>query len=304
MAKCHYCERYIPDDAARCPHCYTRSESAAEQSTQTRKKSQRRTIPATIAGMPAPRAAVFGCLGLILLTVVCGTIFVVVSPDTTRSLVYGKSTAIPPTPRPTRTPTPAPTATPRWAAYEGPEESYLVKFSPYWVVINFADPEWRYTFARESRRRPWLEERLPQDIRETENVITSTWAFDPLSPLVFSIRVWTDPAMAGMSAKELRDTLGEGLLESVPTWGGQVRGGIRADLTELDGRPAASFEVVVQPGADSEVNEPIQLLFYVVADEKRGYWIEISGTQRELSTGMAHIQTVLDSFNILEKRRQ
>jgi hypothetical protein len=307
MAQCQYCHRYVADNLARCPHCFTLLESAATGSSRDRPAARRlkgrRSLlirPRTLFQLPASRLVLIGCLGLIGVLLLAAIVFAIVAPQSARALFLGPPTPVPPTPRPTSTPTPRPTATPEWTSQQGLHDSYWLAFPPDWVVLNFADPGWKRDFRRLTADYPWLKERLPDERLQEEADSATILAFDPERSGDFSIRARLERSLAGLTVTEIRETVGDQLLQVPARLGGRIQGGIRTELVEIDGRQAAAFELVVLPGPTSEFDQPRTLQFFVLADEKQGYWIEVMHIEQETGQDDRAIAAVLDTFHRLQ----
>jgi hypothetical protein len=313
MAQCHYCQKYVADNLARCPHCFTLLESAGSAGTTTRRgrrgaqrlKGRPSLLirPRTLLQLPASRLALIGCLGLIGILLLGAIIFAIVAPQSARALFLGPPTPLPPTPRPTATPSPAPTATPEWTSYQGLHDSYWLAFPPDWVVLNFADAAWKRDFRRLSSDHPWLKERLSDERLQEEADVGSIWSFDPERSGDFSIRCRLERSLAGLTVAEIREAVGGQLLQVPAQLGGRIQGGTRTELVEIDGQQAAAFELVVVPGRDSEFDLPLTLQYFVLADEKQGYWIEVMHIEPEPGRDDRIITAVLDSFHRLQGSR-
>jgi len=312
MAKCRFCHKYIPDGIVRCPHCQaslqasssTKGGTISPFEVRARAARDRRQPAATksAGGLPASRLALFGCLGLVALLLMGAIVFALVAPDAARSLLFGPPTPLPPTPRPTLTPSPIPSPTPKWESHQGAKDSYTVSFPPYWVVIDFTDPNWEKILRRESFFYSWLERRLPEEMQQESVSAQAIWAFDPRRMGAFAIHCRLEPDLAGMTAAEIRNDLGDRLLEIPASLGGRVQGGARVEMVEIDDQPAVFFELLMRPGADSFYDQPVQLRFYLLADEEQGYWIEVVGIEDELDEDALLIQTALDNFHLPGQR--
>jgi hypothetical protein len=313
MAQCHYCQKYVADNLARCPYCFTLLESAGTAGSATRRgragaqrlKSRPSLLirPRTLLQLPASRLALIGCLGLVGVLLVGAIIFAIVAPQSARALFLGPPTPLPPTPRPTFTPSPAPTPTPEWISYQGLHDSYWLAFPPDWVVLNFADASWKRDFRRLSADYPWLKERISDERLQEEADVGSIWSFDPGRSGDFSIRSRLERSLAGLSVAEIRETVGEQLLQLPAQLGGRIQGGTRTELVEVDGQQAAAFELVVLPGRDSEFDQPVTLQLFALADEKQGYWIEVMYIEQEPGQEDRTITAVLNTFHRLQGSR-
>ncbi len=318
MAKCRYCHKHIPDGVARCPHCYATLQQPTSpqgeavspfqaRATRPKKPSERpaaRPQPATIGRQPIGRIALFGCLGLILLLVLGFAILGITAPDKARSLLFGTPTPPPPTPRPSPTPSPTPRPTPQSNNYEGPRNSFGVSFPHYWVVIDFNNKDWEQIFRFQSLSYSWLATRLPEEIHAQEDRAGAIWAFDPRRFGNTQVRCRVDPALKGMSADKLLSSQGNALLDVAAELGGRNKGAIGSYKVEIDGRPAVLFEWTVMPTANSDLDRPIKLQYYALADEDRGYWIEIRGFEDDLDLDEPLIQGIVDSFDIGLRNQQ
>jgi hypothetical protein len=307
MAQCHYCQKYVADNLARCPYCFTLLESAGSSPARGRPAAKRlkggpslQIKPRTLLRLPASRLALIGCAGVIGVLLVGAIIFAIVAPQSARALFLGPPTPLPPTPRPTLTPSPPPTATPEWTSFQGLHDSYWLAFPPDWVVLNFADTGWKRDFRRLSADFPWLKEKLSDERLQEEADSASILSFDPGRSGDFSIRCRLERSLAGLSVTEIRETVGDQLLQVPAQLGGRIQGGTRSELVEMDGQQAAAFQLVVLPGPASEFDEPVTLQFFVMADEKQGYWIEVMRIEQEPEQEDRLIAAVLDSFHRLQ----
>jgi hypothetical protein len=310
MAQCQFCQKHVADNLARCPHCFTRLESAgAAGSASSRGRPGKQRIrrrppllikPARLLQLPASRLALLGCLGLVGVLFLGAVILATVAPQSARALLWGPPTPVPPTPRPTPTPSPTPTPTPPWTGFQGYHASYSIAFPPDWIVLDFADAGWKRTFRRLSIDFPWLKEKLPDDRLQEEADAGAIWSFDPGRSGDFSIRCRLERSLAGLSPHEIRQSVGEQLLQIPATLGGRIQGGTRTEFIEMDGQQAVAFELVVLPGHASDFDQPLKLQFYVLADKKQGYWIEATRIEQEPVQEDRIVQAVLASFHRLQ----
>ena len=310
MAQCRFCQKTVPQGAARCPHCQATLqpvrrdlgpavspfEARLGQGAGARKKRGRRSRGS--GGAPASRRALWGCLGLVIVALIALLLTTLLAPDLVRTALRGKPTPLPPTPRPTPTASPIPSPTPEWTVYEEAGRNYQVAFPPYWVVIDFSRATWERVYTFQSLAYSWVEKHLDAEQREQAVEAKAIWAFDPRQRGNLSVNCWLDPTLAGMTADEIRQSQGPALLDVPAAMGGKATGGMRSDLTELAGQSAAFFELLVQPDEDSKLEVPLVLQFYVLADEQQGYWIQLAIPETELSGTRAEIEALLDSFQL------
>lgn len=311
MAQCRYCQKYIPEGVVQCPHCQALLQASATQKGETvspfevraRALQDRRQVAAkrSAGGLPASQMAVLGCLGLIGVLAVGALIFGLVAPDKARSLVFGTPTPLPPTPSPTATPTPIPTPTPLWKSYDGPQDSYMVEFPPYWVVVDYTIWNWDKIFWRDSLFYSWLEEKLPEEKRLEEAEAKIIHGLDPRYRGDFSVVCREDLELAGLSAREIRTRVGQDLLE-------QGQRGVSSYLVQVDGQSAALFEYETRvefedaEGDTDYINLKNQ--HYVLADEDQGYWISVVHLADEFNKDKYMVQAIVESFHLLGQPEQ
>jgi len=313
MAQCQFCQKHVADNLARCPHCFTRLESAgAAGSPSSRGRSGAKRFgrqsflsikPARLWQLPASRLGLLGCLGLVGVLSLGAVIYAIVAPQSARTILFGTPTPVPPTPRPTPTPSPTPGPTPEWALYQGYDASYSIAFPPDWIVFDFNHEGWRRTFQRFSTEFPWLREKLADDQLQEEADAGSIWSFDPAQSGDFSIRCRLERSLAGLTPREIRETVGRQLLQLPAELGGHIHGGIRSQFVEMDGQEAVAFELVVRPGPDSDLDQPLKLQFYILADWKQGYQIEVTRIDQEEGQADRIVQAVVASFRRLQVSR-
>ncbi len=306
MAQCRFCHKYIPEGVVQCPHCQALLQASSTQKGETispfevraRALQDRRQTAAkrSAGGLPASQMAVLGCLGLIGLLAVAALIFGLVAPDKARSLVLGTPTPLPPTPSPTATPTPIPTPTPQWSSYDGPEDSYTVEFPPYWVVVDYTIWNWDKIFWRDSLFYSWLEKRLPEEKRLEEAEANIIHGFDPCNQGNLSIICSVDPELAGLTAREIRTRVGQDLLE-------QGQRGVSSYLVKVDGQSATLFEFETRiefTDAEGDVDSvTLKNQYYVLADERQGYWISVVHLADEFNKDKYLVQAIVESFHLL-----
>jgi hypothetical protein len=143
-----------------------------------------------------------------------------------------------------------------------------------------------------------VEKHLDAEQRERAIAAQALWAFDPRQHGNLSVNCRLDPGLAGMTADEIRQSQSQALLDVPAAMGGKATAGMRSELAEVAGRPAAFFELLVQPDENSALEEPVVLRFYALADEQQGYWIQLAIPETDLSNYQAEIQALLDSFQI------
>lgn len=306
MAQCPYCQKHVADNLVRCPHCFTRlalagaSDSVPSRdrpgANRLKSKPSRLIKPGTLLRLPASRLALLAFLGIVAVLCLAASAFAIFRPDSARALLSGAPTPVPPTPRPTPTPSPPPTATPEWISRQGHRASYTIAFPPDWIVLDFASVGWKRTLRRLSADFPWLRESFPDDKLQDEADAETMWTFDPQRAGDFSIRCWLDRSLAGLTAPEIRETVGKQLLQVPPRLGGRIQGGTRTELVEIDGQGAVAFELVVLPGPESDFSEPVTLQFYLLADEKQGYRIEVLRIEQDPTLEEGIVEAVVASF--------
>lgn len=312
MAVCNSCNSQIPDGSTICPHCHAtqvtymvgesevlspfQARASAARTGKRRPSTSSRSIRGLLpAGLLKDRRALFGGLGVVM---VVGIVAVVLAVTKGRSSpAYVSPTPSPPPTRPDYMPSPVPTPPAEWRTFLGVGGSYAIDMPPYWVVIDFADSDWAPTFRRQSLRFSWLEDRFPEEIRQQEAQAQSLWAFDPRRVGLFFIRCWLDPNLAGLAATDIQTSRMETLLEIPTKLGGRAQGGVRAELVEVNQAPAARFEIVVLPYADSAFDRPLKYQSYALADEGMGYWIEVGGMDAELKEDADLVEKVISSFH-------
>lgn len=309
MAECRFCHKSIPQGVARCPHCKATLQPTPRSSREGVSPFEARLKPAggekksgpqpgRTGRLPASRLALLGCLGLVVLLLIALLLTVLLAPDTVRTLVRGKPTPLPPTPRPTPTATPIPTPTPEWTSYTGSWRDYEISLPPYWVAIDFTKASWERAVRLETMRYSWMAAQIDAEQAQQAADEDATWGFDPRHSGQLSLRAQVRPDLTGKSAAEIRDSERQALLEIPATLGGRATGGMRSDLVEVGGEPAAYFELLVQPLEDSKLAGPTVLRFYGLANRQQGYWIQVVCPQAELEASEAELQAILDSFRM------
>lgn len=307
MAQCRFCNRYIPDGVMQCPHCQASLQASAAAGgevispfeVRARALLERQQLSARRAagGLPASRLALFGCLGLIILVVLAAGAFYLVAPDKALTLIYGTPTLPPPTRRPTPTPAPTPSPTPEWPQHEGADGDFAVDFPPIWVVVDYSDPYWEKILLHKAHWYSWLTRELPEDKRLAEAEVGGIRAFDIRRLGYSSVYCYTDPALAGVTTNWIRTRIGQRLLS-------QGHEDVRAYEVKVDERDAILFEYLTEPEEESPGDQAFKTKLYVLADERQGYWIQITGLEKELAQDARIVQAVVDSFEILTPQRQ
>ncbi len=307
MAQCRFCNKYIPDGVIQCPHCQASLQASAAAAgevispfeVRARALLERQQVSARRAAgaVPASRLAVFGCLGLIVLVVLAAGAFYLIAPDKARTLIYGTPTPPPPTRRPTATPSPTPSPTPEWAHFEGVDGEFAVAFPPIWVVVDYSDPYWEKILLHKAHWYSWLTRELPEEKRLAEAEVGGIRAFDIRRLGYSSVYCYLDPSMARMTADRIRNRIGQTLLA-------QGHEDVRSYLVEVDDREAVLFEYVTEPEEVTPGDQLFKTKLYVVADERQGYWIQITGLEKELAQDARIVEAVVDSFEILTPQRQ
>lgn len=306
MAECRFCNKYIPDGVVQCPHCQASLQAAAEKGgtispfeVRARALRERRQTPAKGAAgrLPASRLALFGCLGAIALLVIVAVVGVLVAPDKARTLMYGTPTSPPPTPRATSTPTPIPSPTPEWTNYQAPQSNFEVNLPPFWIVLDYADPNWELILEHKAHWYSWLLRELPEEKRQLEAETLGIRAFDPRRLGAFSVYCHPEPDLAGMSVRNIQSGVGQDLQE-------QGIEDIRSYQVEIDGRPAALFEFTSQLEEETPDAQVLKTELYILALEEGSYWIEVVGSETDLDRDARIVQAMINSFHIVTQGRQ
>ncbi|MBN1315437.1 MAG: hypothetical protein JXA42_08215 [Anaerolineales bacterium] len=304
MGRCRFCLEPIPKGLDYCPNCYTSTQPTLQVKQEPISPFQEHLAKIKVEkseSRPIGSPFFVGCLALILLGGIGAIVLAVRAPDKIMALIVKEPTiSFTPTPRPTPTSTPIPIPTPRWGTHYGLDASFNIKFPPNWVVIDMKHTRWEDAVSRESLDYPWLISQFPEQKQQWAAENGTLVAFDPQRKGRTMIQCWTRPELAGMTALEIRDALGEEIIERSSAEGGRVQGGVRTEILTIGEHQAASFEVVVLPGEDSTVGQPIKYWSISTADKSQGYWIEVTGIEQELTQDKALINAIFDTFTIFK----
>ncbi len=302
MAQCRYCDGYVPDGVIQCPHCQASLQATAirrgevispfELRAQALLKAQRRSAKRAVGQVPARRLALLGCLGVVILMAAAVGVFYVAAPDLAQVLIYGTPTSPPPTRLPTPTPSPTPSPTPEWTRYEASSGNFAVAFPPIWVVVDYSDPNWEKILLHKAHWYSWLTRELSQEKRLVESEYGGIRAFDIRRLGYSSTYCRLDPYLARMSNDWIKSRVSARLLA-------QGHEEVHGYDVRVAGRDGVLFDYITRPKDGTPGDQPIKTKLYLLADDGKGYWCEISGLEDDMIQDTDIVQAIVKSLEIL-----